>query len=182
MHRPDANNHEWVTSEVRVRRAGNQDLHHMVELARARREDYQQYQPRFWRPAADAIAQQLVFFTALLKDEQAAVLVACRDDHITGFAIARIVAAPPVYDPGGATCMVDDFTVDSGDNWPEIGLLLLAAIRSWGAARGAVQLVVVTAHLDSDKRAVLGQAGLELASEWWVGPTTSDMRGISSGP
>jgi hypothetical protein len=36
--------------------------------------------------------------------------------------------------------------------------------------RGAVQAVVVTAHLDEPKRQALRACGLEVASEWWVTP------------
>lgn len=53
--------------------------------------------------------------------------------------------------------MVDDFApVDPGD-WLTLGVELLRAVSSAALARGAAQLVVVTAHRDDAKRAALGQ-------------------------
>jgi hypothetical protein len=43
-----------------------------------------------------------------------------------------------------------------------------ASAEAW--RRGAVQAVVVTAHLDQPKRQALRACGLEVASEWWVTP------------
>ena len=160
-----------ITSvDLAVRPAQTADLDELVELARRRRAQYERYQPRFWRPAANAVARQSDFFRALLADEEVAVVVATEGPRLAGFAIARVTAAPPVYDPGGLTCLVDDFTVDTEADWPKAGPLLVAELQAWAATRGAVQLVVVTAHLDESKRAVLREAGLSLASEWWTGP------------
>jgi hypothetical protein len=161
-----------MTTPVQVRPAHDQDLPKLLELARLRRVAYERYQPVFWRPAADAVESQRAFFTTLLQDPDVRMLVADLDEQLIGFAIARVVSAPPVFDPGGATCMVDDFTVDTDEHWPLAGPPLLGAVRSWSATRGASQLVVVTAQLDAAKRTALGDAGLSPASEWWVGPTS----------
>lgn len=75
--------------------------------------------------------------------------------------------APPVYDPGGLTGQIDDFAVVPG-RWPTTGARLLQAALDVAAGRGAVQVVVVTAHLDEPKRRMLGAAGLQLTSEWWL--------------
>jgi GNAT superfamily N-acetyltransferase len=160
-----------TNEQLTVRSAVPADLDGLIDLAARRREQYRGYQPQFWRPAADATARHRSFFTSLLNDEEVALLVAADDGGpVRGFLLARCVAAPPVYDPGGLTCMVDDFTVDDDEVWPEVGRLLLTAVRQWAAGRGGAQLVVVTAHLDSAKRALLADADLGLASEWWVGP------------
>ena len=159
------------TGQVRV--AVPADVATLVELAARRRVQYHVYQPRFWQPADDAVERQRQFFDALVEDEGVAVLVATGGPgNLRGFAVARTVDAPPVYAPGGPTCMVDDFTVSADAVWPEVGPLLLEAVVRWAAGRGATQLVVVTAHLDEAKRRLLRTSGLSLASEWWVGDVT----------
>lgn len=155
----------------RVERATEQDLEQLLAIAAARRTVYAEYQPTFWRPAQDGVDRQRAYFTSLLDDDETRVLTATADGtDVRGFAIGRLVPAPGVYDPGGASCMIDDFAVADPDEWPAIGPLLVDALREWANSRGAAQLVVVTAHLDQPKRAALQSLGLTLASEWWVGP------------
>jgi GNAT superfamily N-acetyltransferase len=157
--------------ELRIQRATLGDLEGLLRIADARRQTYAEYQSRLWRPAPDAVDRQRSYVTSLLDDEETLVLAAIGDDAgLRGFAIGRLVPAPPVYDPGGASCVVDDFAVADPGEWPTIGPLLLDALRDWAASRGAAQMIVVTAHLDQPKRAVLRSRDLTLASEWWVGP------------
>jgi hypothetical protein len=61
-------------------------------------------------------------------------------------------------------------------NWATTGVRLLRAALAEAGRRGAVQAVVVTAHLDEPKRQALRACGLEIASEWWVTP-----KGLRSG-
>jgi hypothetical protein len=159
----------WMNGDYELRHADAQDLGRLVELAAKRREAYERFQPRFWRPAVEGRTHQHRYFAALLTDHDALVMVGSRRRVIDGFVIARLVPPPPVYDPGGLTCLVDDFIVGEPGEWVHLGELLLEAARAWGASRGAVQVVVVTAHLDEPKRAALRGGGLSIASEWWVG-------------
>jgi GNAT superfamily N-acetyltransferase len=152
-----------------LRPADAEDLDRLVELAAMRRAAYAQFQPRFWRPAADGLIHQRGYFAELLAELDALVMVAGRGGSVDGFVIARLVPSPPVYDPGGLTCLVDDFVVAEPGQWVDLGKVLLGAARDWGASRDAVQIVVVTAHLDEPKRAALLEGGLSIASEWWVG-------------
>lgn len=152
-----------------VRAADVTDLDLVLAVADSRRREYATYQPQFWNPAPDALDKQRSYFTSLVDDHEALFAVSLEDGVITGFIIARLVPTPPVYDPGGATCLVDDFTVNEADSWPVAGPLLLARVRSWAADRGAAQLVVVTAGSDEPKRTTLMTLDLSLGSEWWVG-------------
>jgi hypothetical protein len=154
---------------VVVRVADVADLEKILVIADRRRRQYASYQPQFWNPAPDALDKQRAYFGSLLDDPETLFAVSISADQVDGFIIARLVPAPPVYDPGGATCLVDDFTVNDTDSWPAAGPLLLAMVRSWAAVRGAVQLVVVTAGSDEPKRAVLRTVDLSVGSEWWVG-------------
>lgn len=106
---------------------------------------------------------------SLRRDKDTLFAVAGVADRVQGFVIARLVPSPPVYEPGGTTCLVDDFTVADVQMWPEVGPLLLDRARASAADHGAAQLVVVTAGRDDAKRAVLHAGDLTAASEWWVG-------------
>jgi len=151
-----------------VERATAHDLERVLDIAAASRAVHAQYQPQFWNPAADAVSRQRAYFTGLLSDEQALIVVARDAAGARAFGTGRLVPAPPVYDPGGHTCLVDDLAVADPSDWGTVGPLLLQAFRTWANGRGAAQMVVVTAHLDNAKRALLTGEGLTVASEWWV--------------
>jgi hypothetical protein len=154
---------------VTVRRAAEPDLPELLGLAEQRRADYAAHQPRFWKPAQDARSRQSEYFASLLNDPQAVVLVSYdQTERVVGFVIARLVPAPPVYDPGGLTCLVDDFVVGDASDWPTAGGALVEAVRGWAAERGAAQLVAVTGRHDQPKRDTFRTAGLSIASEWWI--------------
>src|SRR5215472_4059885 len=152
----------------RIRAAAEADVTAMTGLAAVRREQYARYQPVFWRPAADAQVKHRAYLSGLVADSQVITLVSEEDGQLTGFVIASLVPAPPVYDPGGLTCHIDDFVVAAASKWPVTGPALLRTALDEAAQRGAVQAVVVTAHLDRPKRQALRSCGLEIASEWWV--------------
>jgi hypothetical protein len=154
----------------RIRAAAQADAAAMTGMAASRREQYARYQPVFWRPAADALDKQYAYLVGLIADSQVITLVSEEDSQVTGFLIAALLPAPPVYDPGGLTCQIDDFTVGYEEKWATTGPALLRAGLAEAARRGAVQAVVVTAHLDHPKRQALLSCGLEVASEWWVTP------------
>jgi GNAT superfamily N-acetyltransferase len=142
----------------------------MAALAGIRREQYVRYQPLFWRPAAGALDKHRAYLARLVDDDKVITLVSEEDGELTGFLIATLTGAPPVYDPGGPTCQVDDFVVVPDDRWQTTGTRLLRAGLAEAGLHGAVQAVVVTAHLDQSKRQMLRACGLEPASEWWVTP------------
>lgn len=156
---------------VRVERAHAEDLEQLLAIAAERRTAYAAYQSQFWRPAAEAVDRQRAYFNACLDDDDTCVLKAVEASaRLHGFGIGLLVPAPPVYDPGGPSCVVDDLAVADAEEWPTLGPLLLDGLRDWAVRRGAAQIIVVTAHLDEPKRSALQGHGLTLASEWWVGP------------
>lgn len=152
-----------------IRPAGPGDLEALLRLAEARRIQYQTYQPIFWRPASNATEVQRPHLSRLIEDEDIIAIVAESDRQVVGFAIATLVPAPPVYDPGGLTCLIDDFTMATSEDWASVGEELLHHVGNAAHQRGATQIVIVTAHLDQSKRRALAAAGLSVASEWWVG-------------
>lgn len=157
--------------EGMIRRARAEDVPAMVALSHAKRAEYERYQPVFWRMAPDGDERQRPFFERLVGDGDSIVLVAERAGALAGFVIARLVPAPPIYDPGGPTCSIDDFCVGDPGEWATVGKLLLEAAVAEGRVRGAAQTVVVCGRRDEPKRAMLQLLGFGVASEWWVSPS-----------
>ena len=151
-----------------IRNAGAADIPRMVELSEKKRTEYEQQQPIFWRKARDSASVQTPYFEHLLTLDSTIVLVYECEGTIQGFVIAGLHAAPPVYDPGGLTCNIDDFVVEHRDLWSSVGRALLEAAVSEARRREAVQVVVVTGGHDIPKREMLSSMDLSLASEWWV--------------
>ena len=136
-------------------------------MAGARRRQYSGYQPVFWAPASNAEEVHKPYLARLISDKDVITLVSENSGTLTGFVIASIGDAPPVYNPGGRTCQIDDFVVKPG-RWKSAGTQLLRAAIELAASWGAIQVVVVTGHLDLEKREALKACGLSIASEWWV--------------
>ena len=151
----------------RLRAAVAADVDAMTAIASQRRSQYARYQPVFWRPAATAEQVQRPYLAQLIDDQDVITLVSEETGIITGFVIATLGGAPPVYEPGGRTCNIDDFVVAPG-RWASTRVQLLRSAIEHVRDRGAVQAVVVTAHLDQDKREALQACGLSIASEWWI--------------
>jgi ribosomal protein S18 acetylase RimI-like enzyme len=150
-----------------IRRAVEDDIPGMVDLMDARRRLYETYQSTFWRPSPDANSLQMKYFETLVSKKDEIVLV-CEDaGAFRGFIVASLIEAPPVYDPGGKTCVIDDFAV-TGNDWDGTGRALIREALRLARAAGAVQGVVVCGHLDEAKRAFLRSEGLSIASEWFV--------------
>lgn len=157
-------------SATRIRRAEHFDLNEILDLTNSKRLEYETYQPIFWRVAPDAITQQRDYLASQIADEEVITLVATSESKLVGFIIGRLIPTPPVYNPGGLTCSIDDFVVDKNDLWETVGADLLDQVRKVAVSKGAVQVVVVCGHLDEPKRKALEKSSLTIASEWWVAP------------
>ena len=72
---------------------------------------------------------------------------------------ATLVSAPPVYDPGGPVCLVEDWQGNEA---------LLTEAEQTAAARGAVLVRVVCPHADQGQAERLRQRGYTVASEWYM--------------
>jgi len=155
----------FVTEQIRPATAADADA--IAAMAARRRLQYSTYQPVFWAPAPNAEEVHKPYLSALIANEGVISLVSESSGELTGFVIASLGDAPAVYDPGGRTCMIDDFAVEPG-RWNSTGAQLLKAAIELAGASGAIQAVVVTGHLDNEKRDALRACGLSIASEWWV--------------
>lgn len=101
--------------------------------------------------------------------ENSIVLVCEQDKIIIGYASAIVIPTPPVYDPGGPTCLVLETGMAPAAQWTAAGPALWQALQNAAAQQGAVQYVVICAASDHAKQAALFAAGLTIASEWYEG-------------
>jgi hypothetical protein len=125
---------------VVIRQAVPDDVAAMVVLAAGARAELAEYQPMFWRSREGAAELQDAWFRFLITSDADLVLVGTDDDNmVVGFLIAKVTDAAPVFDPGGRTCVIDDFVAPRGVVFDG----LLAAARTWAAGEGAVQLVEI---------------------------------------
>ena len=145
----------------------------MLDLAERRREQYQEHAPIFQKPAPKARDAQRSYFHQLVQDSKFISLVHEDGQHVDGFIIASLMPAPPVYDPGGSTCLVDDFMVEHPRLWSTVGKGLLKEACQQAQKHGAVQVVVVCDPFDQSKRELLLSQGLFVASEWFTRPFDS---------
>ena len=153
-----------------IRTAREADISRMVAIAETKRIKYEGYSPVFWRKAPDSSSKQELFFQRLLTSPDVIALVAEVEDKLLGFIIGAVTMAPPIYNPGGLVCIIDDFAVAKPQEWGSVGAELLAAVEREAKARGAVLSVVVCSQRDQTKRTMLQKTGAAVASEWHVKP------------
>ena len=153
-----------------IRTAQADDVAGMVALSEQYRRQLETYQPVFWRKADGSAGAQTRYFLSLLQRPDVLALVHRAVDGLAGFLIAALREAPPVYAPGGLTCVIDDFCVAEESYWPKAGTALLREAMRVARARGAVQIVVVCPHRDQAKLTLLAAEGLSAASEWHTRP------------
>jgi hypothetical protein len=157
----------YVESSVRLAQA--EDVSAMVELSEQQRQiDEERYRLKFYHKATDSREKQLPYFQRQLAEERVIALVHEQSGSIDGFIIGMLIEAPPVYDPGGLTCLVDDFVVQQPEAWPHVGASLLRQVNHLAKEQGAVQTVVICRRLDEAKRTTLASLGLTVVSEWSV--------------
>ena len=156
---------------MRVRKALEDDVAACVDLVEARREQYERYEPRFWKKAAGSARMSRMWFAHLFAQTDNVALVAEEAGRIVGFIVATNYPAPPVFDPGGRNALIDDFLVIADDRWADVGAALFAACREALKELGFAQLVVVGAAKDAAKTAFLKATDLSLASTWWTAGT-----------
>ncbi len=153
-----------------VRKAGTNDIKAAVELAERSRRQLQKYQPVFWHKAANSAAATEMFFAKLLAEPGTYFLVALEGAQLQGILIARKFPAPPVFDPGGDTYLIDDFFMLEPRLWLTVGEALLSHVSTLIHEHGGVQIVVVAADRDLAKIEMLRRSGLSIASNWWTRP------------
>ncbi len=150
-----------------VRAATSEDLDTIVDLCEAKRQQYQSWQPVFHRKAEDSAERHRYFLSNVINSEGKMLLVFDREG-VQGALFAVLGDAPPVYDPGGKVCMVDDFVVAAPDQWEEIGGAMLEEVISISKQLGCVLVNVVCGPNDKPKQQFLAKRGYSVASEWRI--------------
>src|SRR5262249_54327195 len=145
-----------------IRRAVETDIPGMVAIAEAKRIEYQGYAPVFWRKAPDASSRHEHYLQPLLHSPDVIALAAETEEGLVGCGIGALTRAPPVYNPGGPVCLIDDFVVAHLAHWPAIGTALFEVMQREARARGAVLIVVICAQRDHAKRTLLRGVGLSV--------------------
>src|SRR3712207_677668 len=104
-----------------VRPAVIADLPAMVTLAEHKRIEQAHEQPVFWHKATDSAEKHASYLRILLQRDGVFAFVQEAGIELVGFVIGVRLEAPPVCDPGGPTCLIDDFTVADPALWPSVG-------------------------------------------------------------
>jgi hypothetical protein len=151
-----------------VRKAETNDITAAVELAERSRRQLQKYQPTLWRKAANSAAATEALFVTLLTEPGTYFLVALEGAQLQGIVIARKFPAPPVFDAGGDTYLIDDFYMLEPRFWLTVGEALLSHVSTLIHEHGGVQIIVVSADRDLAKTEMLRRSGLGIASNWWT--------------
>jgi ribosomal protein S18 acetylase RimI-like enzyme len=133
-----------------IRRAASDDVEALTSLVALKRAELER-----------------TFYRYQVEEDSVILLVAEIEGRVAGFINGILQNAPPVYDPGGKALMVDDFVVEAGDSGDRAALALLDAVKSEGRARGAVQMILVSAARDERAAGWFRAKGLHVASTWW---------------
>ena len=155
---------------VSVRPAVPSDVPAMVALITEERKDLAVRQPVFWRPAKEAPAATKEYFQYLLRLQTTFGFVAQEADILVGFVIGYDMSPPPVYDPGGATVMIDDWVVPSRKDRGCVLEALYLAVERAARNAGARQVVCVAATHDEDKQEFLKAHNHAATATWWTKP------------
>jgi len=160
---------DQLTKKTMIRKAALDDVKEMILLSSQKRKQYEKYQPIFQKEAKGAIDFQTKFFKdSLFRENVIALVSVVGNSKIDGFIIGTIVNSPPVYNPGGKICLVDDFMVSDSSLWGTVGKNLLDRVVELGKGKGAVLANVVCGPLDKPKKEMLNQYGFQVATEWNV--------------
>ena len=151
-----------------IRHASAADVPQIVALLHRKRQQYQHYSPIFWRMADRPADAQEPYIRRLVENADVTALVNDDNGHITGALIATYIDAPPVYDPGGKVCMIDDYAVEPPGQWADVGVQLLETCREHAKAKGCALQLIVCGQKDVPKSTMLKSTGAEVASEWYV--------------
>src|SRR5215210_7435042 len=118
--------------DMAARQATAADVERMVELADEARSEYEPHAPVFQRAAANAREAHRPWLSQLVENPEVGTFVhEDFDGDVDGFVIITTLPAPPVYDPGGLSSLIDDFAVSSPDRWVTAGATLLSAATTW---------------------------------------------------
>lgn len=139
----------------RIRRARRDDIPIINSLGEKKRQEYERYQPVFWRSASISLEAVVPWLIDQIEAEENIALV-----HETRRAIDGFLIASRGY--------IDDFAVSTEAVWPTVGAALLAEAGREAVERGTEHFLIVSAHLDQPMRTMISTLGFELITDWYV--------------
>jgi hypothetical protein len=151
-----------------IRVAEEADAAEMAALSNSFRDLLESYSPVFWRKKEGIIPTHTTYMKGLINNPNQITLVYEQDGKIEGFITGLITQAPPVYDPGGPVCLVDDFVVRDARDWSTVGKELIQTCENSARFRNAVVVIVVSPIKCMEQREMLRDHGVEPVSEWRI--------------
>ncbi len=151
-----------------IRVAEEADAADMAALSSNFRDLLESYSPVFWRKKEGIIPTHTTYMKGLINNPNQITLVYEQDGKIEGFITGLITQAPPVYDPGGPVCLVDDFVVRDARDWSTVGKELIQTCENSARFRNAVVVIVVSPIKCMEQREMLRDHGVEPVSEWRI--------------
>jgi hypothetical protein len=159
------NNSEQSLARGDVRAATVRDVPRLLEIGEQKRLLYERFSPIFWKVAPTPREEFAPYVTGQIQNERNVALVREREGQMVGYIIAQAPSSP------GGDGYVDDYAVAGSEgDWQTVGAALLVEAGRQAASRGIKAFMVVTAHADTPKRAVLESLGFTLQKIWHVRP------------
>lgn len=124
----------------------------------------------FWARGDNTAELTQAFFGYLTQSDEAIVLCARTEANVQGFVIALKHAVPPAYAPPGDTYLIDDFALADAALWPSVGVALMQAAEAAAKAKGAGQLIAVSAMVEHARSETYAAEGFNPVSQWWHKP------------
>lgn len=158
-------------SNIKIYKATSKDIDKLVYLAMQRHHDYEKLQPIFWNESKDAENLQKIYFASMMAENKALFFIAMDQENNKpiGIIMAREYQAPPVYNSGRVTYIIDDYYVTSPKLWNSVGKDLLSSMQSYLESNGVTQIIVITANADTKKtQAMKSLSSYKPLSTWYV--------------
>lgn len=152
--------------DSRIRKVVPGDATRIAELCESERRRYSAGYANYYAPAADYAEKKRLAVLGLIADDASIALVHESNGELDGVFLGRMVAAPPVYDPGGKVCLFDEFVVDGDAAWSRAGSALIDAVDGRIRDLGGVLLIIECMHAAAAKRDLLSSIGFTIASDW----------------
>jgi len=144
------------------------DVSDIVGLCETARLRLQEYQPVFWRKAADSAEKQAGFLRYLIDQKSITTLVHRGSSGIDGVVTAATRGGDFLYELRPSACYTDDFALADESYWETLGAELLKAIVSLERAKGALYSQVICPHLNLEKGRMLQTLGYRLGHQWFT--------------
>lgn len=148
-----------MTTTERLRSASAADVPAMLAIGERKREEYEVYQPVFWKKADTPREEFAPFVTGKVENENVVALVS---ENETGDINGYLLAERDGY--------IDDYAVATPALWPTAGRALLLEAARRAGEKGTAGFLVVCGNRDVPKRTLLQHLNFDLCLNWYTLP------------